>query len=200
MRKILRNPLGLIAKLSLLLHLSLAAFTGQIEMSDKQIEATGVTYKFNLRFTRQVPAGGKIVIRFPVDFVTLFTVPSCTAVSGFSTKSATPIPLTCTYISSVRLLTLSSGFPTDNFTEIIFNVNGVTNPKYAIATDYFTVDSYTISGGEFIPLESSTASINVTPTAGALSNESLSLSDPTVSSYSTLTVSMKNAHAIQKDG
>jgi hypothetical protein len=76
----------------------------------------------------------------------------------------------------------------------------VTNPKYAIASDYFTVDSYTISGGEFIPLESSTASINVTPTAGALSNESLSLSDPTVSSYSTLTVSMKNAHAIQKDG
>lgn len=100
----------------------------------------------------------------------------------------------------MRLLTLSSGFPTDNFTEIIFNVNGVTNPKYAIATDYFSVDSYSLSGGEFIPLETSSASINVTPTAGALLNESMSLSDSTVGAYSSLTVSLKTVHAIQKDG
>jgi len=103
---------------------SLAAFTGSVALSNSEIESTGVTYSFNLRFTSTVTAGGKIVIRFPSDFVDQFSVTGCTAVSGFSSTGA----LTCSYISSVRLLTLSSGFPTDDFTEIQFDVMGVTNP------------------------------------------------------------------------
>ncbi len=64
----------------------------------------------------------------------------------------------------------------------------------------FTVDSYRTSGGEFVTLESSSPVIFVTPTAGAISGERLELSDPTVGTYSDLTVYMKAAHAIPSTG
>ena len=64
----------------------------------------------------------------------------------------------------------------------------------------FTVDSYRTSGGEFVTLESSSPVIFVTPTAGAISEERLELTDPTVGTYSDLTVYMKAAHPIPATG
>ena len=67
-------------------------------------------------------------------------------------------------------------------------------------TDPFQVDSYETAGGEFIPLESASPVIFVTPTSGALSGESLSLSDSTVGAYSQLTVGLTTVHTIPSDG
>ena len=126
-------------------------------------------------------------MRFPIDFETQFTNPICTAVSGFATTGL----LDCTYVPSVRLLSITTGFPTIfNPTEVVFIVSGVTNPKYATQSAVFTVDSYTTSSNEFILLESSSPTITVTPSAGALGQESLALSDSTVGTYSTLTASL----------
>lgn len=100
------------------------------------------------------------------------------------------------------MLTIKSGFPTDDiFTEIIFDVEGVTNPRYAGQTGAFKVDSYDSFGNSaFTFLESSDATIVATPTAGSLSGESLTLADPTVGSYSTMTVAMTTVHDIPQDG
>jgi hypothetical protein len=65
--------------------ISSADFVGTIGLSNSVVEATGVTYTFNLRFTRPITdTGGKLVIRFPQDFETEFTVAGCTSLSGFS--------------------------------------------------------------------------------------------------------------------
>ena len=72
----------------------------------------------------------------------------CEAISGFSLTGA----IACTYLRSVRLLTIDVGFPA-TFTELIFDVKGVTNPNYATPTGYFTINSYTLTGGEYITLE-----------------------------------------------
>lgn len=140
-------------------------------MSNSLVEATGVTYTFVLSYTRQITGtDSKIVMRFPVEFETTFENPVCEAIRGFSGA------LVCEYKSSVRLLTITGGFPSiATPTEIEFSVAGITNPKYAATTGVFTVDSYVKSGGEFINLEPSSPTINVTPTAGAITNESLSL-------------------------
>ena len=184
--------------LLLLANLSCADFVGTITMSDSQIEATGVTYSFNLRFTRQISdPNGKLVIRFPHDFQTQFSVTDCTTTSGFNLAAGMALP--CSYVPSVRLLTISSAFPT-TFTEIQFDVKGVTNPKYAATTQSFTVDSYVTSGGEFVTLESSTPTIVITPTAGAISGESLALASPVVGAYSDLTVALQTKHAIPATG
>ena len=53
---------------------------------------------------------------------------------------------------SVRLLTIDVGFPA-TFTELIFDVQGVTNPNFATRTGYFTVNLYRFTGGEYITLE-----------------------------------------------
>ena len=46
-----------------------ADFRGSITMSNTEIEATGVTYGFSLRFSKQISdSDGKLVIRFPSDF------------------------------------------------------------------------------------------------------------------------------------
>ena len=116
-------------------------------------------------------------MRFPVNFTESFSNPTCTAVSGFTAGSGDN--LNCDYLSSIRLLTIDQGFPT-TFTEIVFEVSGVTNPPYANETNFFQVDSYTTSGGAFIPLESSNAFITFIPSPGTLSGESLTLSNTVV--------------------
>ena len=68
------------------------------------------------------------MVRFPTDFEAQFAVTGVNAVSGFSKTGS----LSFDYVSSVRLLTIESGFPTEAiFTEIVFEVEGVTNPSYA---------------------------------------------------------------------
>ena len=49
-------------------------------------------------------------------------------------------------------------------------------------------------------MESSGVTITVTPTAGALSGERLSLTDQIVGEYSTLTVGMTVSNTVPKDG
>ena len=128
---------------------------------------------------KSIPRDSKIVIRFPDDFVEEFDVTGCEAINGFSFVG----DIDCIYVKSVRLLTIDGGFPA-TFTELIFDVKGITNPEYAAPTDYFKVNSYKRTGGEFITLEQSTPVIFVNPQAGALSNESLSLQDSTVGVFS----------------
>lgn len=121
-----------------------AEITGDISLSDDSVEATGVTYTFNLRSSEVVPADGKLVMRFPHDFEEVFSVTGCSATSGFSTTGA----LTCDYLSSVRLLEITDGFPT-TFTEISFTVEGVTNPSFAGETEEFELTAYEKIGNDF---------------------------------------------------
>lgn len=137
------------------------------------------------------------MIRFPFNFTESFNTPACTTISGFSSDQGTN--LNCNYLDNVRLLTIEEGFPT-TFTELQFSVSGVTNPPFANETNYFKVESFSRSGGEFIPLESSNDFITITPTPGALSGETMSLSNKVVGSYSTLTVEMTTQNQIPQDG
>ena len=98
----------LLASIVLLVSTALADFRGTIEMSDPSIEATGVTYTFALEYALSITqADSKLVIRFPHDFEEEFSVTGCSAVSGFSLTG----DLSCTYLPSVRLLTIDQGFP-----------------------------------------------------------------------------------------
>jgi len=205
MLKFFRPTLQAKSLLLVLIHMVLlfpresqADFVGTVSMSNSEIQARGVTYSFSLRFTRTITdTNGKLVIRFPDDFTTQFSVTGCTATSGFSTPAGSA--LTCTYLPSVRLLTIKNAFPT-TFTEILFDVKGVTNPMFAKSTGYFSVDSYITSGGEFVSLESSSPTIVVTPTAGAISNVAMTLTNPTVGTYTDLLVAFKAAHTIPVTG
>ena len=47
----------------------MADITGEVsQISNPLIQATGVTYTFNLRMLQTIPDDSKIVIRFPDDF------------------------------------------------------------------------------------------------------------------------------------
>ena len=81
--------------------------SGPIVMSSSEISQTSVLYTFSFTFTSQIPSGGKLVVRFPHDYST-FSVTSCTAIQGFSFTGG----LSCSYTPSVRILTITSGFPT----------------------------------------------------------------------------------------
>ena len=170
-------------------------FSGSIEMSDSVIGDQDVTYSFRLSFQQQIEDDGKLVIRFPNDFIDRFSVTSCAGVSGLENKDN----IECTYVPDVRILTISGCFPT-TFTEIAFTVSGITNPSFAAMTNHFTVNSYRRSGSSWVPMESSGVTITVTPTAGALSGERLSLQDQIVGEYSTLTVGMTVSNRVPKDG
>ena len=156
----------------LLAQACVGIFSGDIEMSSSVIGETDVTYTFGLSFQQEIKEDGKLVIRFPSDFIDQFSVTSCTGVSGLEN----PDNIRCSYVPDVRILTITDCFPT-TFTEIGFTVSGVTNPSFAAMTNHFTVNSYRKSGSSWVPVESSGVTITVTPTAGALSNERLSLSD-----------------------
>ncbi len=69
--------------LSTLLVAVSATFTGNIVMSNSEIQAVGVTYTFTLNFQSNIPANGKIVVRFPAQFTTSFTT-TCSTVSGLT--------------------------------------------------------------------------------------------------------------------
>ena len=79
-------------------------------------------------------------------------------------------------------------------------MSGVTNPAYANETNFFKVESFQQSGGDYIPLESSDAFITYTPSPGALSGESMVLADTEVGAYSTLTLDMTVKNSIPQDG
>ena len=100
--------LALLLQLTVLVQVGVAEFSLRepITMSNSLVEATGVTYTFVLSYTRQITGSdSKIVMRFPVDFETTFENPGCEAIRGFSSA------LICEYKSSVRLLTITGGFP-----------------------------------------------------------------------------------------
>ena len=158
--------------LCLLAQACMGTFSGDIDMSSTVIGDTDVTYTFNLSFQQEIEDNGKLVIRFPSDFVQQFSVTSCAGVSGL----AEPDDLSCSYVPDVRILTITNCFPT-TFTEMSFTVSGVENPPYAAITQHFTVNSYRKSGSSWVPVESSGSTITITPTAGALSNERLDLAD-----------------------
>jgi len=79
-------------------------------------------------------------------------------------------------------------------------VKGVTNPSVASTTSFFEINSFRWTGAEYSKLETSSTTLTVTPTAGALSNESLSLAGTVVGSFSALTVELTTTHTIPKDG
>lgn len=120
-------------------------------------------YTFNLKFQQTIPSDGKIQIRFPRDYTESFSGVTCSALAHLSITG----PLTCTYIPNVRLLTITTGFPS-TFTEMSIKVSGVKNPPFAKTTGIFSVESFQKNGADFIPLESSSNSISVTPTPGTL--------------------------------
>ena len=182
----------------MMLHVARADFSGTIVPDNALIALTGVTYTFSLSFNEPIiDTDSKIVIRFPHEFEDAFT-PTCDAISGFSSA------LVCSYNSSVRILTISSGFPApvalSDPTEIIFTVSGVTNPRFAATTETFTINSYVKDGSVYTTQETFDRNLPVTFTPGALSGETLILSDQTVGAYSTLTVTMTTASAIPSDG
>ena len=179
----------------MLLTSAMGIFSGNIEMSDSVIGDQDVTYTFRLSFQQHIEDDGKLVIRFPSDFIDRFSVTSCAGIDGLADNDN----IQCTYVPDVRILTISGCFPT-TFTEIAFTVSGITNPSYAAMTNHFTVNSYRRSGSSWVPMESSGVTITVTPTAGALSGERLSLSDQIVGEYSTLTVGMTVSNRVPKDG
>lgn len=82
-----------------------ATFTGSIQTSVSEIQSTGVTYTFVLNFQTNIPATGKLVIRFPSQYTTSFST-SCTTLSGFTGAS-----LSCQYASNTRMMTLTGAFP-----------------------------------------------------------------------------------------
>ena len=181
--------------LLILANFVLADFSGTIVPSDYLISQTGVTYTFSLGFNEPVTdTDSKIVVRFPSNFVNAFSSPTCTAVSGFTSSGS----LTCSYNSQVRILTISSGFPAPPVgtitTEVVFTVSGITNPPYAATTDTFTVSSYRIDGGVYNTVEGSDGNLKITFTPGALSSETLALSDQVVGEYSLLTVGLTTVH------
>jgi len=82
------------------------------------------------------------VIRFPSDFEDQFSIAQCDAISGFDSQ-ANGQPLDCEYNSRVRILTIYLPQPPDRtLTELKFSVAGVTNPRVATTTGFFTVVSY----------------------------------------------------------
>ena len=163
--------------ISLLATMSNALFSGFITADNSEINASGVTYSFTLAFESTIPSDGKLVLRFPVNFTESFSNPVCTAITGFSSAAGTN--LNCEYLPSIRLFTIDQGFPS-TFTELEFSISGVVNPAFANETEFFTVDSYYTSGGDFVPLESSNAFITIVPDPGVLSGETMSLADTTV--------------------
>ena len=79
-------------------------------------------------------------------------------------------------------------------------MSGVTNPRYAATTNTFTINSYKLVGSVYSTEETSDDNLKITFTPGALSDETLSLSDSTVGAYSVLTVGMQTVHAIPQSG
>ena len=122
----------------LLASVARADFRGSITMSNSEIEATGVTYGFSLRFSKQISdADGKLVIRFPSDFGN-FSISGCTAKSGFKNGLSAGASLNCQWVQTVRLLTITDAFPSNSLVNILeFDILGVTNPKYAARTQPF---------------------------------------------------------------
>ena len=96
------RKVSLLLMLALLLTECAADITGEVSMSNELIQATDVTYTFNLRMLKKIPETGKIVIRFPDDFEQEFRVTGCVAKTGFKFEGE----IDFIYVESVRLLTI----------------------------------------------------------------------------------------------
>ena len=155
-------------------------------------------YTFNLSYNTVIrDADSKIVIRFPNDFQDQFLVTRCDAISGFNQAANGQGQLDCQYSSSVRILSIYLQEPVDQtLTELKFTVSGVTNPRVAATTGFFTVTSYERKQGSWSALETSDGSLRMKFNPGALSATSLDLSESEVGAYSDLTVQFQTEHAI----
>ena len=103
------TSIGLLTLVVLLLGIAQADFSGTVTPSDSSIEATGVTYTFQLGYRlTMTDEDGKLVIRFPGNFEDQFTVTSVEAVSGFTATGA----LTFDWLPSIRLLSIYGAFDT----------------------------------------------------------------------------------------
>ena len=103
------TSIGLLTLVALLLGIAQADFSGTVTPSDSSIEATGVTYTFQLGYRlTMTDEDGKLVIRFPGNFEDQFTVTGVEAVSGFTATGA----LTFDWLPSIRLLSIYGAFDT----------------------------------------------------------------------------------------
>lgn len=166
------------------------------------ISQSNVAYVFKLAYTVPLTsANSKLTIRFPVQFETEFQNVRCSAVAGFSVSEGTD--LNCDYNSAVRLVTIQQGFPLNSNQPQLayFKIEGVVNPPYALETDSFTIQSFELAGSSWSIKEDSSNTMTITPTAGALSQMSLSLPPATkVGEYAEMTVTLRPSHNVPQDG
>jgi hypothetical protein len=181
----------------LLIAIALAALSwGQSEiiMSNEVVDTPNVTYTFILQLNRSIPAGGKIVVRFPRDFSDSFNWSVGCTVSGSSTG--------CTWNPDIdlRMLTIpiNSGLTPNNPAQ--FTASGITNPKYATTSSVIEVTSYSSNGSSYTLIENLGSTI--LPKPGALSAEAFTWQTGTskVAAFSNLVVDMKTEHSIPKNG
>lgn len=138
-----------------------------------------------------VPANGRIVI----------TLPSSMSVSTGSTltcsfaEPASVTVSTCSYVGNVITATLGSTSLPASFFQI--NIASVVNPPSTTTTTTFQLQTQNSSG---TALDSQTANIFLTATAGSLSTTSLTPSSLVVGATTTLTVSMTASNKVLAGG
>jgi len=163
-------------------------------VSNEVIDARDVTYTFILQLNRSIPAGGKIVVRFPRDFSSSFNWNVGCTVQGSASS--------CSWNNNIdlRMLTLpvNTGLTPNNPAQ--FTASGITNPKYATTSSPIEITSYGNTGTGFTLIENMSAT--VTPKAGALSAEAFTWKAGTskVAAFSNLVVDMQPEHSIPADG
>ncbi len=74
------------------------------------------------------------------------------------------------------------------------------NPDSVRTTGSFFVSAYSSSGTTFVLKETGGSGLQITTTSGAITSQSLTLSDPTVGVYSDLTLTLSTAHVIPFNG
>ena len=99
---------GISKWLLVLLSFAEATFSGRILLSDSVVGETSVTYDFLLNFSKEIEQDGRLVIRFPEQFDSEFSV-NCKLKSGFSLELGSQ---KCEYSSTTRMFTITGAFPT----------------------------------------------------------------------------------------
>ena len=74
------------------------------------------------------------------------------------------------------------------------------NPDSVRTTGSFFVSAFSSSGASFVLKETGGSGLQITTTSGAITSQSLTLSDPTVGVYSDLTLTLSTAHVIPFNG
>ena len=114
-----------------------ASISTNIAIDNSEVQATGVTYTFNMSIQNNVSSVGKLIVRFPADFETPFDNVRCTAKLNFNKNG----PILCSYDPQVRILTITDGFPLKaRFFE--FSVSGIQNPVSSGTSGLYSVGTY----------------------------------------------------------